>query len=267
MAHNGNIIFISHGGGPMPLLGDPDHKEMVNTLKTIANRIAKPSAILVVSAHWEARLPTVTSGAMPPLIYDYGGFPKEAYEIQYPAQGAPELAKCVRDSLSNAGVAVELDGQRGFDHGLFVPLKIMYPEADVPCVQLSLVHSLNADVHLAVGEALRDLTWDNLLVVGSGFSFHNLRAFFSPSADDVNTKNQAFEQWLRLTITNRELPETERKELLEKWEYAPHARFCHPREEHLLPLHVCYGMAGKASDEFFDSTIMKKQSSMFLWER
>lgn len=267
MAQQGNIMYISHGGGPMPLLGDPDHAEMITTLQGMARKINTPSAILVISAHWEAKFPTITSGAMPQLIYDYGGFPKETYEIQYPSPGEPELAKQIHGALSNAGIAATLDAHRGFDHGVFVPLTLMYPDADIPCVQLSLVQSLDARSHLAIGKALRSVEWDNLLVIGSGFSFHNLRAFFSASTDDANEKNKAFEIWLRATVSNQQLAEEERVQILAEWEHAPHARFCHPREEHLLPLHVCCGLAGKASDAFFEATIMKKQSSMFYWAR
>ncbi len=263
----GNVIYISHGGGPLPLLGDPDHLEMVNTLQVMAGRVGKPSAILVISAHWEADIPTITSGPSPQLIYDYGGFSKEAYEIQYPCSGQPELALSVHQALMSAGIDAKLDDHRGFDHGLFVPLKIMYPQADIPCVQMSLVHSLEPEVHLAIGNALHNLEWDNLLVIGSGFSFHNIRALFQPNNDDANAKNLAFDNWLRSTITDHALPEDSRNQRLVEWEEAPFARFCHPREEHLLPLHVCYGLAQKASDEAFELTILNKQSSMFLWER
>ncbi len=263
---NNNIIYISHGGGPLPLLGDPDHQEMVSTLKMLSQKIAKPSAILVISAHWEATEPTVTSGANPSLIYDYGGFPEESYSIQYPCAGEPDLASQVHQKISSAGIKSKLNPSRGFDHGLFVPLKIMYPDADIPCVQLSLVHTLDAQQHIAIGKALSQLQWDNLLVVGSGFSFHNMRSFFYPELDQGNHKNQAFEHWLKSTMMDNELSETQRTDRLVNWQQAPHARFCHPREEHLLPLHVCYGMAGKAADHMFVASIIKKQSSMFLWQ-
>lgn len=262
-----NIVYISHGGGPMPLLGDPDHNEMVETLKEIASKIDKPSAILVISAHWEARLPTVTSGTNPGIIYDYGGFPQAAYEIEYPAPGEPVLAKNVVNSLKESGIDAVQDEQRGFDHGLFVPLKLMYPDADIPCVQLSLVHSLDADLHIQIGKALQSLDWANLLVIGSGFSFHNMRAFFSPESQESRAMNIAFDEWLRETISDDGLLEETRKERLVHWSSAPGARYCQPREEHLLPLHVCYGIANKPSDKTFRAEIMKKQSSMFYWEK
>lgn len=265
MKQKAKIIYLSHGGGPMPLLGDSDHQEMVSTLKMLAKRVGKPSAILVVSAHWEARLPTVTCGQTPRLIYDYGGFPKEAYNIQYPCLGEPELANRVYDAILEQGLDARRDDQRGFDHGVFVPLSIMYPEADIPCVQLSLVQSLDANLHIKMGKALCNLTWDNLLVIGSGFSFHNMRAFSSSSMSKENVKNQAFQQWLKATVSDNTISESIREQQLVNWEKAPHARFCHPREEHLLPLHVCYGMASNPCDEFYSIEIMKKQSSMFFW--
>ena len=249
----------------MPLMGDYDHLEMVAHLRSIAQTLPKPSAILMISAHWECALPTITAGSAPQLIYDYSGFPKETYAIEYPCSGNPDLAQKIQGALESTGMPASLDAAHGFDHGLFVPLKIMYPQADIPCVQLSLLKSLDAAAHLAMGRALQNLEWDNLLVIGSGFSFHNMRAFFVPEADPGNAKNQAFDQWLQTTLTDKALSEAERAQQLTHWQQAPHARFCHPREEHLLPLHVCYGMAGTACDEVFGLTILRKQASLFLW--
>ncbi len=265
MSTQTDVLFISHGGGPMPLLGDPGHREMVDRLTGIAGTLRRPSAILVISAHWEEAVPTVSSGAKPGLIYDYYGFPPESYEIQYPCPGEPALAEQVRQALENAGISARLDEQRGLDHGVFVPLKLMYPNADIPCVQLSLVNSLDAAAHLAIGRALQALDYDNLLVIGSGFSFHNMRAFFAPNTPDIQARNEAFEDWLEQACTDAAIDESERAERLIHWDRAPHARFCHPREEHLLPLHVCYGLAGKASERHISATILGKKSGMFYW--
>ncbi|WP_232824658.1 DODA-type extradiol aromatic ring-opening family dioxygenase [Algibacillus agarilyticus] len=265
MKTNQHIMFISHGGGPMPLLGEPDYQEMVSTLKTLAHKVGKPSAILVISAHWEALLPTVTCKPQPDLIYDYGGFSKEAYQIKYQSLGELKLAKAVYNAMLHQGFKASKDQQRGFDHGVFVPLKIMYPDADIPCVQLSLMQNLDPEQHINMGQCLRDVAWDNLLIIGSGFSFHNLPAFFTPSGE-ATTKNQAFEHWLTETITASQMPEQNRKQQLINWQNAPYARYCHPREEHLLPLHVCYGAAGKPSDEHYQLKIMNKLCSMFLWQ-
>jgi 4,5-DOPA dioxygenase extradiol len=143
MSNQRRALFLSHGGGPLPLLGDDSHAEMVSCLEGIAGTIPRPSAAIVVSAHWEAGNPTVTSGANPNLVYDYSGFPPESYDIRYPCPGNPPLASSITKQLRKAGINAVSDSARGFDHGLFVPMKIMYPEADVPCVQLSLIEGLD----------------------------------------------------------------------------------------------------------------------------
>lgn len=259
------ILYLSHGGGPMPLLNDPAHQEMLTRLGKFAEELARPSAILIISAHWEAAVPTVTASARPSLIYDYYGFPEETYQIQYPCPGEPELARQVHQALLQAGIPARMDEQRGLDHGVFVPMKLMYPKADIPCVQLSLVDSLDAGVHLAIGRALRALKYDNLLVIGSGFSFHNMKAFYTPETPDIRARNDAFQDWLETTCTDPDLSEQERSRRLEHWQQAPHARFCHPREEHLLPLHVCYGLAGRPCRQAVSARILGKRSEMFCW--
>jgi len=259
------VLFLSHGGGPMPLLGDEGHAEMVENLKSIAGKIKKPSAILVISAHWEEKLPTITSGENPSLIYDYHGFPEESYNIKYPCPGEPLLADQVYRLLNTAGIEARLDKQRGFDHGLFVPLKIMYPEADIPCIELSLVQSIDPEEHIKIGKALSDIEHDELLIIGSGFSFHNMKAFFTLQTSDSKMMNESFEQWLIHTYSNPTIDETERTQRLENWEQAPAARYCHPREENLLPLHVCYGIAQAACTEYFELNIINKKSSVYLW--
>lgn len=265
MNANSQILFLSHGGGPMPLLGDEGHKEMFDCLQNIASILRKPSAIIVVSAHWEEKIPTITSGADPALIYDYYGFPEESYCISYPCQGEPLLAERLHTRLEGAGIPVKLDEQRGFDHGLFIPLKIMYPNADIPCIQLSLMDNLNPAYHINIGRALQDLEYENLLVIGSGFSFHNMKAFFLPETSESKAMNESFEAWLLETCANKNIAEEEREQRLILWEKAPGARFCHPREEHLLPLHVCYGIANTGCTESFELRILSKKSSMYLW--
>ena len=175
------------------------------------------------------------------------------------------LAQQVAQALDQAGIQARLDDQRGLDHGAFVPLKLMYPEANIPCIQLSLVNTLDASTHLAIGRALQALDYDHLLVLGSGFSFHNMRAFFAAQTPEIQARNLAFEDWLEQTCGDSSLSEPERAKRLADWEQAPHARFCHPREEHLLPLHVCYGLANKACDRHIAATILGKQSGMFYW--
>jgi len=265
MKNKPDVVYLSHGGGPLPLLGDEGHKEMVSCLKDIASKIAKPSAIMVVSAHWEQEIPTITSGSQPSLLYDYYGFPKEAYSIEYPCPGDQALARKIQKVLTDANVTARLDEERGFDHGLFVPLKIMYPEPNIPCLQLSILKSLDPMEHIHIGRALQSLNHDKLLVIGSGFSFHNMKAFFTPETRELKAQNKSFENWLLDTCSNHHIDEEERTKRLAQWEQAPFARYCHPREEHLLPLHVCYGLTGTYCSERFELTILNKKSSMYLW--
>ncbi len=259
------VIYISHGGGPLPLLGEESHGEMVAGLEHIAHLLPKPKAIIVISAHWQEDRPTITSGAYPSLIYDYGGFPEEAYDIKYPAPGKPQLANKVFDVLKRNDIDAELSIDRGFDHGLFIPLKIMYPEADIPCVQISLVNTFSPAEHIQIGKALAGLEEDKVLVIGSGFSFHNLKAFFMPPTQEIQGMNESFEQWLIDTCTNPELKERDREQRLIDWENGPAARFCHPREDHLIPLHVCYGLAQREASQVFKWTVMGKKVSAYLW--
>jgi 4,5-DOPA dioxygenase extradiol len=258
-------VFVSHGGGPLPLLGDPSHREMVSCLKRIAGRFPEPDAIVVVSAHWEEKRPTITAASCPSLIYDYYGFPAESYAIQYPCKGEPDLAKDIHRQLAEQAIESTLDESRGLDHGVFVPLKIMYPEAHIPCVQVSLVDTLDPAEHMAVGRALSTLAERNVLLIGSGFSFHNMKAFFTPETSESRHLNHAFEDWLMTTCCSQGFSEDERSELLLSWGEAEGARFCHPREEHLLPLHVCYGAAQRPCSESFEIKVLNRQSSMYLW--
>jgi aromatic ring-opening dioxygenase catalytic subunit (LigB family) len=171
------IVYFSHGGGPLPILGDPGHKAMVDFMTRLPSRLHRPEAILVISAHWEESSATLLGAQEPAMFYDYYGFPDKAYEITYPAPGSPEYADRIAGLLGKNKVPNRIDPQRGFDHGLFIPLKLMYPQADIPCLQLSLVRGLDPAAHIALGKALRGLMKENVLVIGSGFSFHNMRAF------------------------------------------------------------------------------------------
>jgi 4,5-DOPA dioxygenase extradiol len=258
------VLFIPHGGGPLPLLGDPGHRQLVKFLQSISSSIPTPSAICVISAHWEKSIATITSGESPSLIYDYYGFPPETYAIQYPAPGSPGLAHQILSALQQNGIDARLDAQRGFDHGLFVPLKLMFPDAAIPCVQLSLLKNLDPAAHLKIGEALRPLRRDNILFIGSGFSFHNLQAFFTGDKG-LDEQNSAFEEWLIETCTDPKLSSAERTSRLIVWEQAPGARYCHPRAEHLLPLHLCVGLSGQAAELIFDGEVLGKKTCSFLW--
>jgi aromatic ring-opening dioxygenase catalytic subunit (LigB family) len=246
-------------------MGDPGHQTMVDFLTRVTRDIPRPAAILVVSAHWEEAVATVTSGTNPGLIYDYYGFPEESYHIQYPAPGQPAIAQEVVRLLGNARIACRADAERGFDHGMFVPLKLMYPRADIPVVQLSLVERLDTRLHLAIGKVLAPLRRQNVLILGSGFSFHNLRAFFSSGADALDPGNEAFQSWVVRTCTDPSLSAEQREHELTGWESAPSARYCHPREEHLLPMHVCAGAADGPARVAFDDRILGKRAIGLLW--
>jgi len=260
----GRIVYFSHGGGPLPILGDPGHKAMVDFMFDLPSQLIKPDAILVISAHWEENVATVLGAQNPAMFYDYYGFPSQAYEITYPAPGSPELARRIVALLETQHIPASIDHHRGFDHGLFIPLKLMYPSADIPALQLSLVRGLNPGVHLSIGHALAELMEDNILVIGSGFSFHNMRAFAWHGNGDPDPANDAFQDWLIDTCTSP-MAQSEREMRLREWERAPHARYCHPREEHLLPLHVCADLAGKPAQVVFDDRILGKRSLAFLW--
>jgi 4,5-DOPA dioxygenase extradiol len=269
MEHNrpenkGQIVYFSHGGGPLPILGDASHRAMVEFMRRLPLQLIKPDVILVISAHWEESAATVLGAQNPAMFYDYYGFPDEAYEITYPAPGSPELANKIVGLLKENNIPTKIDLQRGFDHGLFIPLKLMYPKADIPSIQLSLVRGLSPGVHIALGRALRGLMDENILVIGSGFSFHNLRAFTDQGNSAPDPANDAFQNWL-IEVCAGQSGQPEREKRLIEWETAPFARYCHPREEHLLPVHVCLGMAGKRAQVIFDDQILGKRSIAVLW--
>jgi len=259
------IIYFSHGGGPLPILGDVSHQAMVDFMLQLPAKLHKPEAIIVVSAHWEEEAATLTGAQNPPLFFDYYGFPDAAYQLTYPATGSPVLANRLVEALNSKGIRARSDTVRGLDHGVFIPLKLMYPHADIPVLQLSLLQGLDPAAHLALGKALQRAVGENTLVVGSGFSFHNMRAFSWQGGQDADPANDAFQNWLIETVCSTTLSQVEREERLISWQQAPSARYCHPREEHLLPLHVCQGLADKAGQLLFDDYILGKRGVAFMW--
>jgi aromatic ring-opening dioxygenase catalytic subunit (LigB family) len=238
------VVFLPHGGGPWPFistpLGPPEELEpLAAYLRGLSQvPVGALEAVLVVSAHWEEAVPTVQSSARPPMLYDYSGFPEESYRITWPAPGAPALAARVRALLKGAGFASGEDAQRGYDHGAFVPLKLTWPKADVPTLQLSLKAGLDPAEHLAIGRALQPLRDEGVFIVGSGMSYHNMRGFFDARARPAAA---TFDAWLQAATTSAP---SERDAQLTAWANAPAARQAHPREEHLLPLMVVAGAAG-----------------------
>lgn len=249
----------------MPLFGDPGHAELIAYLKGIEADIGRPNAIVVVSAHWESPTPAITANPNPDLYFDYGGFPPETYELTYPASGSVELAEQLAAAAQTAGFDSRLDTERGFDHGMFVPLILMYPDGAIPVVQISLIAGLDPAAHIALGEAIRPVIGDDVLVLGSGLSYHNM-AGFGTSVDGSEDKgNVAFDSWLEHVCTSTDLSETERRNELTAWEQAPAARYNHPREEHLMPLHVCYGVGGRVAQRTFDGQALGKRVAAYSW--
>lgn len=237
------VVFVPHGGGPWPFVDVGFPRAEVDALADYLRSVrtappTPPRALLVVSAHWEEAVPTVMTSEHPPMYYDYFGFPPASYEIMWPAPGSPRLAARAQELLQAAGFTTAADARRGFDHGTFIPLKLTYPEADVPTVQLSLTRGLDPEEHLAIGRALAPLRDEDVFIVGSGMTFHDVRAFFSPKS---SAASEAFDTWLRDAAT---APPQERDRRLARWTDAPAARQAHPREEHLLPLLVAAGAAG-----------------------
>lgn len=247
-------FFVSHGGGPWPWMKEfgNAYDNLAKSLKDIpASLTEQPKALLVVTAHWEAVDFTVSGSAKPGMIYDYYGFPDYTYQIEYPAPGQPELAKQVIELLSQHDIKARNDSQRGYDHGTFTPLAVMYPQANIPVVQLSLKANLNTEQHYAAGRALRSLREQGVLIIGSGLSYHNLRHFDA----SATAPSKEFDDWLYETLMMDD--EEARHQRLNHWQQAPSARIAQPREEHLLPLWVALGAAsdGKARRVYYENKL------------
>ena len=257
-------LYIPHGGGPCFFMdwtmGPADTwDKMAAWLRQVGASVSKqyatkPDAIVVFSAHWENEVVTINSSANPALYFDYYNFPPHTYELTYPAPGHPTLANIIEDLLTKADIPCRQDPDHGFDHGVFIPFKLIFPEADIPIVQVSLTTSLDPAEHIALGEALAPLRDQNILLVGSGLSYHNMSALMNGPASAAQLKNESdsFDQWLSKAC--EAAPEVRNSELC-KWSSAPSARQAHPREEHLIPLMVMAGAAG----EDFGKTVFNDQ--------
>jgi len=239
-------LFIPHGGGPcffmepMAGLAANTWDKMAAYLRDIGRTISpQPKAVLVISAHWETEIVSVLNTENYPLLYDYHGFPEHTYHLTYPAHGSAHVAARVTELLNAAGIKNTTEKNRGLDHGVFIPFKLIYPDAALPIVQLSLLHNLDPAAHLAIGKALAPLRDEGVLIIGSGLSYHNLREFFISNPSENEAAAQ-FDAWLNQAIS---APAAERTELLKHWQQAPGARECHPRSEHLIPLMVVAGAA------------------------
>jgi len=257
-------FYVPHGGGPCFFMEDPQGtwQGMERFLRELPTQLPeRPKAILIVSGHWETRGGfALTSHPRPPLVYDYYGFPPHTYQLRYDAPGAPELAERTRGLLAAAGFPAALDAERGLDHGVFVPLKVVYPDADIPVVELSLERSLDPALHLAVGRALAPLRDEGVLLIGAGMSFHNLRALGDARAQAPSV---AFDDWLGTALT---LPAAERDAALQAWDSAPAARICHPREEHLLPLLVAAGASDRPGTRIYREIVLQVAISGYRFD-
>ncbi|MDX1802244.1 MAG: class III extradiol ring-cleavage dioxygenase [Marinobacter sp.] len=259
-------IFLPHGAGPcffMDWQPADTWTRMRDWLAGLTTGLGiQPRALLVISAHWQAPAFTVTAQAQPALLFDYYGFPEPTYRLTWPAPGNPELAADVRRRLGAAGVPNAETSSRGLDHGVFIPLKLSFPAADVPVVQLSLRQGLDPQQHLAMGLALAGLRDEGVLIVGSGMSYHNMARFRS-GADTVDPASQQFDEWLTETV---QADPGERADRLIAWAEAPGARLAHPEEEHLLPLHVVAGAGADAPGRrVFTDTVMGSVQSAFVF--
>lgn len=259
-------IFLPHGAGPcffMDWQPAGTWTRMRNWLAGLTTELGiQPRALLVVSAHWQAPVFTVTCQARPELLFDYYGFPDSTYQLSWPAPGDPDLAADIRQRLEEAGFAAAESSTRGLDHGVFIPMKLSFPDANVPVVQLSLRRGLDPREHLAMGEALAGLRDRGVLIIGSGMSYHNMARFRS-GTDAIDPASRQFDDWLTDTVQATPVQRTDR---LIAWADAPGARIAHPDAEHLLPLHVIVGAAGQDSGSRpFTDTVMGSVQSAFAF--
>jgi aromatic ring-opening dioxygenase catalytic subunit (LigB family) len=237
-------LFIPHGGGPCFFLNPdggcpPAWQPMRDYLASILPDLPeRPRAILIVSGHWEEADFTVQTGTRPDLLFDYYNFPEHTYRLRWDAPGAPDLARQVESLLRKDGFAVGENATRGWDHGVFVPMKVVAPEADIPTLQLSLRHDLDPADHIRAGQALASLRDEGVLIVGSGMSFHNMTVL----GRDVTAQADDFDEALRAAVTDPDA--VRRRARVAAWDTLPQARFAHPREEHLLPLMIALGAGG-----------------------
>lgn len=256
-------FFIPHGGGPCFFMDDPRGvwTGMGAFLHSLPSTLPEaPRAILVVSGHWETDGFAFTGAERPTLIYDYYNFPPQTYALRYDAPGAPALASRAATLLSQAGLKAAVDPARGLDHGVFVPLKVALPEADIPVVEMSVDRNLDPALHLAAGRALGVLRDEGVVILGSGMSFHNMRGYGDPHFTEPS---QAFDTWLTDAIV---LDGPARADALEDWEAAPAARLSHPEAEHLLPLMVAAGAARGPGRRIYSEKVLETMISGFRFD-
>src|SRR5579871_826217 len=255
--------FIPHGGGPCFFMDDPNGTwtGMAAFLRAIPSQLPEPpKAILIVSGHWESEGFAFTTAAKPPLLFDYYGFPPHTYQLRYDAPGDPALAQAASTLVAGAGFKTGADSERGYDHGVFVPLKVAFPDATIPVVAMSLDYRLDPEQHLAAGRALAPLRQDGILIVGSGMSFHNMRGYRDARFTPVS---EGFDGWLTNAV---ESSADDRAAKLKAWEAAPGARLSHPDAEHLLPLMVAAGASDERGSKVYSEHVMKTVISGFRFD-
>ena len=235
------VFYLSHGGGPWPWMEGSSRYDtaLLQCLQSLPQQLPTiPKAILMISAHWESTQGEflLQANPKPSMYYDYYNFPAHTYEVVYPAPGQPELAQRVVNLIQNAGGRAKLDHERGFDHGAFVPAYVIYPDAQIPMVQLSIDNSYDPAMHIELGHALRPLREEGVLILGSGASYHNLRLLGPEGA----APSEAFDAWLEHALVQSTSYE-QRMQQIEQWEFAPAARIAHAREDHLVPLFTVLG--------------------------
>jgi len=233
-------LFISHGSPMLAIQESPAHR----FLRELGRSLPRPKAVLVASAHWEtAGAPLVSQAAHPETIHDFGGFPRALFEIRYPAPGAPDAAGRAVQLLRQAGLAAGASDTRGLDHGAWVPLRLMYPQADIPVAQVSLLRGAGPAGHLQIGRALSALRDEGVLLIGSGSLTHNLYEFRGQDIDaPVPAWVSDFDTWMKESLEQNDVAA-----LSDYRRRAPHAERNHPTEEHLAPLFVALGAAGERS--------------------
>jgi aromatic ring-opening dioxygenase catalytic subunit (LigB family) len=241
------VHFISHGGGPWPWLKKemPFYDQLELALKELPHELAcLPRAIVIITAHWEEDNFTISANSKPSMLYDYGGFPKHTYEVKYEAKGDEELARKIQRMVQDQGIKLELDFKRGFDHGTFVPLFVMFPTANIPIVQVSIKKNYDPKEHIDFGKALAPLRNENVLIIGSGLTYHNMQGLMG-GGSSITEGSKCFDHWLQDILINRSA--ADRVAELINWAQAPSARAAHPTEDHLVPLFVTVGAAEESN--------------------
>jgi 4,5-DOPA dioxygenase extradiol len=251
-------VFVSHGSPMHALQPGPAGAAW----KALAGRLPRPQAILIASAHWETNLPMLTGAEKPETVHDFSNFPEPLYRLRYPAPGAPGLAKRAQGLLKDAGFTAGIDGCRGLDHGAWSPLLYMYPDADIPVVQISLQPALGPRHHVELGRAVRKLSEENVLIVGSGHMTHNLRDWARGHGQPAPYARE-FQEWVKQQIETRQF-----ESLIDYRSRSPHGARAHPTDEHFLPLFFALGAAGeKAKPErvydAIDSGVLAMDAYLF----